>query len=80
MLEFLFTQEQRGLSMGLICININLSNIAVTVSIGGKCCKGPNRSLAKVIFWRVLLPIIISRDDEVFEGKYFNNINPYMLC
>ena len=63
-----------------INININLSHNAVNVSFGHKSGKGKNRSLAKMIFWRILLPIIISRGGLVFEGKYFTHTHPNMLC
>jgi hypothetical protein len=33
-----------------------------------------------MIFWRVLLPIIISRCGTVFEGKYFTHTAPHILC
>ena len=77
------TAGRRGLPMqkkGLININITLNQNVVNVSIGKKSGKGQNRSLTKMIFWRVFLPIIIFRDDLVCEGKYFTNTKPYILC
>ena len=64
----------------LINININYHHSTINVSNGTKSGERQYRYLAKMIFWRVLLPIIISRCGTVFEGKYFTHTAPHILC
>ena len=64
----------------LVNINIHFHHSTINVSNGIKSSEGSHRFLAKMIFWRVLLPIIISRFGAVFEGKYFTPAAPYILC
>ena len=64
----------------LINININYHHSTINVSNGTKSGERQYRSLAKMIFWRVLLPIIISRYGVVFEVKYFTPAASYILC
>lgn len=48
-----------------IKININVNNI----SIGA--CEQNVSTMAKMIFWRVILPIIISKPVVYLEGKVY---------
>ena len=66
-----------------INIDINISpRIHVSCTRADKDSKRDNVSrMTKMIFWRVLLPIIISlRDIIVLWGKYFTHTKHIKLC